>query len=82
MGELGVEALVDAVVVTNRLRTQFTIDGSRVCDYGSFAVVSATVPVRGTRLFHGAFETQLHYRVEFWIYFFDASDVLSNNGLT
>jgi len=37
---------------------------------------------RATRLFHGAFETQLHYRVEFWIYFFNPSDVLANNSLT
>ena len=27
--------LIDAVVIINRLRTQFTIDGSRVFDYGS-----------------------------------------------
>jgi hypothetical protein len=26
--------LIDAVVVTNRLRTQFTFDGSRAFDYG------------------------------------------------
>jgi len=31
----GVEALNHAVVITNRLRTQFTINGSRLFDDGS-----------------------------------------------
>jgi hypothetical protein len=32
---MGAEALIDAVVITNRPRTPFTIDGSEVFDYGS-----------------------------------------------